>query len=750
MDFRRFIPSTARLKAITVFTPGIVLIVAFIAVFWNLEQGKDTIRQSLDGEWRRALHCLGLIYMGYVTWYGSRLVGFARWEVVGTVPLIRNFAPRFLGFSCYTAVLVAVAVSGGALSNASNLKGLALILVLSGVWFGILLRLGRKWEGRAWNKRSASLTYYGFHAGLLALVVVSGCCGNGHLTQAILIGLMQVLFTFLICLRTVLLQQMEPKPTPWLNDVPPPKKGWLERSFPRERGLKGRGHPELLPYDIEYKFYKFFVFGSMTVLGVYVLIAGLIKVSQFFGAFAVALLGGAVLVGIANMFSVIKTQRGVSLGLVAFGIMIFTGLFKDNHYVRTLHVAPNSGNASEEREALRQYLTAWLAEHVAPDTARMGRVPVYFVLADGGASRSGYWVAQVLGRIQDEKGAVFSDKLLCLSGASGGSVGIGTYHALLSLDGSRSRRTFRKDARAILGTDFLSPVLSTMLCTDIINLLYPLFNDRARTLEESMEKATAPYDSVFTHGMRRVAMESRGGALPILCLNTVRMQDGKPSYTGNVEMNEPAFSVRLDVYGLLNETSDLRLSSAMVLSSRFPYISPAGRIDHTEKIDTAAGKQKTVQASSYFVDGGYFDNSGAGLVDELILTMEDWMKDSTEAQFHPYAGRIAYRVIHISNTEPAVNVYTRKHPLLNDLAAPLLTVAGTYASQTDVNNARLLRRLKKLDDGKYCELNLYKHDSTAYDTVALSMNWVISDTALARMDSAATHHHSLDSLLLKM
>jgi hypothetical protein len=59
-------------------------------------------------------------------------------------------------------------------------------------------------------------------------------------------------------------------------------------------------------------------------------------------------------------------------------------------------------------------------------------------------------------------------------------------------------------------------------------------------------------------------------------------------------------------------TEDIRLSTAALLSARFPYVSPSGRI-------TCKGRSTP---TSYVVDGGYFDTSGASTVVELWQALQ--------------------------------------------------------------------------------------------------------------------------------
>ena len=57
------------------------------------------------------------------------------------------------------------------------------------------------------------------------------------------------------------------------------------------------------------------------------------------------------------------------------------------------------------------------------------------------------------------------------------------------------------------------------------------------------------------------------------------MQDGRPGVISNIKIESSAFGKRIDVLGLLKKDTDMRLSTAVIMGARFPYLSPAGRID---------------------------------------------------------------------------------------------------------------------------------------------------------------------------
>ena len=84
------------------------------------------------------------------------------------------------------------------------------------------------------------------------------------------------------------------------------------------------------------------------------------------------------------------------------------------------------------RKGLHAYFDHWIASRKKEIEDPSNKTyPVFFTLADGGASRSGYWTASVLSRLEDGTAGKFSRHLFCLSGASGGSVGNAAFYTSL-------------------------------------------------------------------------------------------------------------------------------------------------------------------------------------------------------------------------------------------------------------------------------------------------------------------------------
>ncbi len=290
--------------------------------------------------------------------------------------------------------------------------------------------------------------------------------------------------------------------------------------------------------------------------------------------------------------------------------------------------------------------------------------------------------------------------------------------------------SYLRSARSFLEKDFLTFTLSHMLGPDYLKYIFHINNrtlpDRAGALEQTLEEdshdiADSLKPSMATPMSELLSIGDTACPLPVLCINTTRMQDGNPGVVTNIKMSRQIFNNRVDVLEALNDTLDMRLSTASILGARFPYISPAGRIDQV-----IPGKQRVNQNDSmlihYFVDGGYFDNSGAGVVQEMIraiLLQSAIVKDSV---FRKRVAKLEFTILHITNSPTGVAALNTVSPLKNDLLSPMLTIMGAYDMQTTVNDKRLENFLTDIsDDGicagaRYIPLHLYKDTEEKRET----------------------------------
>ena len=275
---------------------------------------------------------------------------------------------------------------------------------------------------------------------------------------------------------------------------------------------------------------------------------------------------------------------------------------------------------------------------------RRDAVPLVLVAAEGGGIRAAYWTARALDCAIDadydscgfvpegdpgDPGSVFA-----ASGVSGGSLGLVAY------DASVRGREQGNWADVRLGDDFVAATGAWMLFADLPNALVKLdFEpDRAGVLERAWQRAWGTPSPLASGLFETYRSDNRS---PLLLLNGTSVQDGCRVNTSvldvDVEEAETGKALRArdclsmdafaaastpnadgfalaathDIADLLCEDRDLRLSTAALLSARFPWVSPAGRV-------VRCG----TEFATYVVDGGYFDTSAASPLQELWSRLE--------------------------------------------------------------------------------------------------------------------------------
>ncbi len=736
---------TVFLRYLWLLFPSFLLLLVSSICFWTLLQGKDLLIASLESKWGTSVMLWAVVFWVITIWYSSRMLVYKRdglyhygreyfknvvpsgfWDRLyyKSSEKIGFHLPRLLGYLGFSIVLIGylqLPIHEHPISKVTArwlvLGFFALYILLS--W--VLEKLGKRLEYK--QRKRTLLTIYWISLAVLVLLSLKPLILPPHYVGfrntinytayrsnatviIILLLLIQHLYLFLVVTRRLVIE------------------------------TESKEHQQKSEEEYAYflwgliKIYKserifFLVFNIISLLAFIIYFSGVfsIKAAIGIGSLNFAILAFGILVGFFQLVSILSINSRINLHIIFFILVIVFGYSREPHYARLL--VKTESNKQKVRPDLKTYFNSWLQLH-RDDIASKNEYPVFFVLADGGASRSGYWVASVLGMLHDSTGGKFDDHLFALSGASGGSVGNGAYFALLY--NKYQGGSYEAAGQDFLKNDFLSFTLARMLGPDFFRPLLPIdlrtINDRAGALENVMEKG--PDDSTFLKNKFDEAFYSFvpdvNNRLPILCINTTRMQDGRPGVISNIQIEDSSntFGKRVDVLNLLSNDADLRLSTAVVMGARFPYVSPAGRVDRLSS-DSAA---------NYFVDGGYFDNSGAGVVHEMIIGLYEITKrwNVGDSIGKTLANKLRFYVIHITNSPSGTPRLEKVHPLKNDLLAPITTIAGSYGTQTDVNDSRLRKYLELTyapDRSHYQYASLYNHIHP--DTLSFPMNWTISN-----------------------
>jgi hypothetical protein len=341
------------------------------------------------------------------------------------------------------------------------------------------------------------------------------------------------------------------------------------------------------------------------------------------------------------------------------------------HDVRTLSRESSLAGTVRAFVTPREALRRWVEREPPSRQVR----PLLFVAAAGGGIRAAYWTAAVLSCVlegsgvskacsdgpprADERG---TSSFFAASGISGGSFGLASYVVHLSSDTGDDWPSRRLD------DDYSAPVIAWGLFVDLPSAVVRRTggSDRVEILERAFERSwlEQPSDRT-TRGLLWGGMPSNdesplvqglvdswtlqtnANPIPVLMLNGTKVQEGcrlnvsvldasvdSPSetpvedclslrlfeatttqedVTQDIETRENwALASADDLSTYLCTGQDVRLSTAVLLSARFPFVAPSGRLPGCSE----AGADEDV-APANVVDGGYFDTSGASPLVEL-------------------------------------------------------------------------------------------------------------------------------------
>ncbi len=749
---------TSFLQIIALLFPAVFFLLASWLCFWKLSQGKDVVIDMLEKKYMGGIILLAVLFFSLVCWYSSRILIYRKDNLFQQNEKLSFHLPRLIGYLGFSVVWIALLKlpSDAYLSfTLPKYFDWVLLLVSFGLYFvlnfffkalmGTRLNVARNLDEdtpeqlaqKETKEKSVFAKIYLMCGCFVAFVLIINSFSCGTVINAwlffISVIILQIVFLFIVIIR----RGRMPLKNEAKDVVEMPLHYQSIKEWQQAEAKNGNiftiGIWERILYNanIPEKEKWFFVwYNVITALSLIVYFASIVSYgfSVMLGSFATVLISFGVLVGFFSLITFASVVLKINFHMAIWVLIFIIGKFFESHWVNLSNYKNKNEQPFAARPTLYNYFDNWAAKRKT-EIEKDSSYPVFFVLADGGASRSGYWTASVLSKLEDTTNGKFSQHLFCLSGASGGSVGNGTFLALLKYKNqlANSGQNNTNAAQGFLSSDFLTYTLARMLGPDFFRPMIPLpfINDRAAALENAMEQGRPSFlygkFNNTTAVSNLIPFANGNENLPIICINATRMQDGAPSVISTIAIDSSSFGQRIDILQTLKPGEDMKLSTAVVMGARFPYLSPAGRI-----------------GNSYYVDGGYFDNSGAGIVNEMLISLKEYIgKNAIEK---PYLNKLKFYVIHAQNGFNDTTKLKKVHPVVNDLAAPLLTLVGAYGTQTSVNDWRLIKYMEgiyqnKMDTG-YIPVNLYSTLKNAKKSnEGFPMNWVISNYYINKMNT---------------
>jgi hypothetical protein len=435
----------------------------------------------------------------------------------------------------------------------------------------------------------------------------------------------------------------------------------------------------------------------------------LISASQVLGPINVILLTCCLWTAILTSLVITSRKTRIPLlGILTIVVIVtnFYGL-NDNHVIRRSQQATITDD-------IEPAFLSWLNKR--PDKGDFTPYPVVLVSTEGGGIRAAFFTAITLAGIVDSCPRI-AHHIFAISGVSGGSIGAAVFAAAMKArppnttdkrcDLKSSTSHFYEDAVSeVLSDDHLSPLLVRMLTGDAFQQLLPapIANfDRQLGLEFSLERS---FHRVFENDglsepLYRLVPTPKTPSIPYLFLNTTRVEDG-------LRVTLSPLYFRTEQYGgsddwhAVDYFNGPPISAAAGTSARFPLISPPGYFVSRNVKEGIVDGQKTwvpdpafVGTKKRYVDGGYFDDSGAPTLLELYNAINPTREPGRGEDFFIHVLHIGNTPICEDNKGALIGTpcpsddYSTRSGLLSD-------IASIFKSAINVRNTRVDYGLKQL------------------------------------------------------
>lgn len=474
-----------------------------------------------------------------------------------------------------------------------------------------------------------------------------------------------------------------------------------------------------------------------------------IRMPQIVGALAVlALFAGLICV----LLSAAWLHGKIAIAAASYCVVALL-LFSSND-----HVVPNQPSTFDTTTAY-EALEKWLPERKDIDTYKKAGLPypVIFVSSEGGgiyAAAHAYVALSILGR----HCPTFSQHVMMTVGVSGGAIGNALYAA--STDPVQKPyspcTTEAPDVDSTpFGVDHLSPVLARLLLLETVDRLLPgpwLGKDRAFVLTESFRLAS-PHKEVLDK-LVGGSFDPQSGRPTVASVGT-NVANGRRLVMSPISAEGTA---EWFPGGQIASQRDTSIIEAAGISARFPWLTPTARL------------QRTKDAYRLLADGGYFENSGADTVFDVISALrqvEAWqINDVAQGNADAWKCRLFVarnfrtRVewngcdlhifpIHLAITSTDLNAagepVSDEPPVLNPTQSLPFDPISTLLSTRNSRGALALARSREEQcgtDGGVCaahteaSLGFFRSTISAED-LNLPLGWFMSRQAVRKLSDAA-------------
>jgi hypothetical protein len=430
--------------------------------------------------------------------------------------------------------------------------------------------------------------------------------------------------------------------------------------------------------------------------------------------------------------------------LLLFVMFVLVNVIPNNFH-RIKHYTSTSGAIDTlPLQDLDTYADHWLAQRkneIDSFHKYFNRpYPIFLVNAYGGGIRAAAWTGKFVHHLDTlvyntwlrsnspylSTRFDFQHYVFSYSGASGGTMGAAVLCAQRYAQLTDKPVSPHTDS-LFFSNDFLTPVIVPLLGRDLWLAFtgQEWVQDRARIQERTWEHHASNSHPSFRLDQKMSSYwtnPSIPGEVPLLFSNSYLLDSGLKAIVAPVKLDPSDFPasylVNNRIGGRSTDSQELRLSTAALMSARFPFISPAGELDDFH----------------HFMDGGLKENSGAETSTQLRIVLESAL---ARRGWTPDSVRII--MLSVNNSLSAVDSVQIARNVF-ELGAPLTALMNNWVGNTI--KADLVNQ-KDTASGKYKYFSVKPECSTDSNNLqpVLPLGWQISDASLTFMDRCLSDPH---------
>ncbi|MCB0698294.1 MAG: patatin-like phospholipase family protein [Chitinophagales bacterium] len=283
----------------------------------------------------------------------------------------------------------------------------------------------------------------------------------------------------------------------------------------------------------------------------------------------------------------------------------------------------------EDKEKEEERLNNWKAQYKGE-----GKPPLIVVTSSGGGSRATYWTFRALQYADSVTDGMVYPSTVMMTGASGGMIGVAYWRSVHNeyVEGL-IEDPYKQEYQENTGKDLLNSIIFSLASNDLISPFnkislggYSYTKDRGYAMEQELIRAT---DGMLDRKIGDFRRNEMVGKTPLLIVNGTIINDGRRlmmaaqpiSYLTQSEYDvknaeNPAIDgVDMATFFKDRNPYNLRLPTALRMTSTFPYILPVVRLPSDPQMN--------------IMDAGLRDNFGMELINRYLHVHREWIKENT-------------------------------------------------------------------------------------------------------------------------